>query len=237
MSTRRTRTETKTLDPRESILEGIRVDFNRVAELGTKWFQNSDSFRLRFCDAYMNWRDTFAGVVFKNKAIEREEKSQVSFIRALVPDLKPDRDLYRIDPRYKAAQYLFQTGFTLLRKEALTAKEAHTATPRQEAILALSKPRHKKDTTTPSASATPEAPKAEVTPKANGQIIPSTIWLTAYGLLDIAPSDLEDVFLEAGLAKPLVAALMAEYKVICDKLDAADAVAAANKAATTEVRQ
>jgi hypothetical protein len=113
---------------RARIIENIKTPFNTFNEIHLG-YQKALAFSEAFCNAYLDWVDTFS--IDTKKAA-----TKIAFVRAIFPDMSEDSDAYRADNRFMSAQNLFAKGMKSLKESAKAAMDKGKATVRQKTLLA-----------------------------------------------------------------------------------------------------
>jgi hypothetical protein len=120
--------EAKAAAKRATIIEAVKAPFMEFHEIHLGYIARL-AFKEKFCNAYLDWVDTFS--IDTKKAA-----TKIMFIRSIFPDMPEDSEEYRKDLRFASAQNLFNAGMTSLKAAAKTAVDKGKATIRQKQILA-----------------------------------------------------------------------------------------------------
>lgn len=153
---------------------------------------------LKFVKAFSSWKETFPADA------EKSETSLSSFLRQAFPDLPKDREGYRKDKRFAAAQNLIRTAKQHELAEAKAAKDAGTATAEQLQMLAERENRKNRRSA--------KDDDAAITPNNGGIVVTTQMLMHLFSKLDIGINELP-IYLEAsGFDKRSVLFLVSDYK-------------------------
>lgn len=188
----------KTTNLRQRLAKSAAVLITNFADRFDAFVSDRLEQALKFAKAFADWKGTFPADA------EKSETSLSSFLRQAFPDLPKDREGYRKDKRFAAAQNLIRTARQHELAEAEAAKDAGTATAEQLQMLAERESRRNRRTAKDDDTAT--------TPDNGGIVVTTQMLMHLFLKLDVEANELP-VYLEAaGFDKRSVMFLASDYK-------------------------
>lgn len=192
---------------RAEIIDSIKGDFGKANIAYRKFNEKQAVFALRFCQAHLDYRETFP---------EKERKAKgtlIAFVRAIDPNTPKERAEYKRYSSYMTADNLAQLAMPVLVAEAEKAFSKGKATDQQKALVVARKngkgrkdgKRQSKDKKT--------ASKAKAVAVNEGEEVDLSIILLAVVMAGIGAEEFKPALKAAGCNAALIPAIIELLKV------------------------